>query len=201
RLLPSNIFVQILAGPPKLRTGIFGFMLKLIVLTTLVVFPILLLLLLQIQFLPFHDLRVTWAQRTALILDILLLWRLRPPILADLSVESLRRARRFSQALRGFDLTVAAVMSIAALWFSIVVATIPGEWQETALAPLERPLWPVGYGEFSKLVSTHDFLFAGEVDDTTRRRKSPFSNTLVLPGFNLFESLKIDDPKKLEWRS
>ena len=66
RLLPSNIFVQILAGPPELRTGVFGSMLKLIALTTLVVFPILLLLLLQIQFLPFHDVRITWAQRGAL---------------------------------------------------------------------------------------------------------------------------------------
>src|ERR1700720_1365460 len=61
RLLPSNIFVQILAGPPELRTGIFGAMLKLIALTTLVAFPILLLLLLQIQFLPFHDVTITWA--------------------------------------------------------------------------------------------------------------------------------------------
>jgi hypothetical protein len=156
-LLPSNIFVQILAGPPELRTGIFGFMLKLIALTTLVVFPILLLLLLQIQFLPFHDKAITRAQRAALILDILLLWRLRPPVLADFSAEC--RARRFSQALRGFDRTVAAVMSIAALWFSIAVATISGEWQEAALAPFERPLWPVSYGEFSKLVSTHDLLF------------------------------------------
>src|ERR1700730_4735564 len=42
RLLPSNIFVQILAGPPELRTGFFGRMLKLIALTTLVVLPILL---------------------------------------------------------------------------------------------------------------------------------------------------------------
>ncbi len=200
-LLPSNIFVQILAGPPELRTGIFGFMLKLIVLTTLVVFPILLLLLLQIQFLPFHDVTITWAQRGALILDILLLWRLRPPILADLSVESsFGRARPFSRTLRGFGLGLAGVISIVALWFSIVVATIPGEWPETALALLERPLWPVGYGEFSKLVSTHDFLFVGEVDETTRRRKSPFSNTLVLPGFNLYDALKIDDPKKLAWK-
>ena len=55
RLLPSNIFVQILAGPPELRTGVFGSVLKLIALTTLVVFPVLVLLLLQIQFLPFHD--------------------------------------------------------------------------------------------------------------------------------------------------
>ncbi len=48
RLLPSNIFVQILAGPPELRRGIFGAMLKVIALMTLIVFPILLLLLLQI---------------------------------------------------------------------------------------------------------------------------------------------------------
>src|ERR1700682_6355820 len=32
RLLPSNIFVQILAGPPELRSGVFGSMLKLIAL-------------------------------------------------------------------------------------------------------------------------------------------------------------------------
>jgi hypothetical protein len=85
-----------------------------------------------------------------------------------------------------------------------VVATIPGERQETALAVLDRPRWPVTYvedgKEKTKRVSTHTLLFAGEVDITTRRRKSLFSNTLVLPGFNLYEALKIDDPKKLAWR-
>ncbi|MGH6841748.1 MAG: hypothetical protein ACREDV_06590, partial [Methylocella sp.] len=91
RLLPSNIFVQILAGPPELRTGFIGFMLKAIVLTTLVLFPVLVLLLLQIQFLPFHDTEITWAQRGALFFDILLLWPLRPPILADLDIESPQR--------------------------------------------------------------------------------------------------------------
>src|SRR3984893_16832380 len=182
RLLPSNIFVQILAGPPELRTGIFGSMLKLIALTTLVVFPILLLLLLQIQFLPFHDVAITYAQRAALFLDIVLLW-----ILADLSVESFGRARLFSWALRGFG--------IAAVWFSIVVATIPGEWQETVLAVLNPSFQRLG-----PKTKLRDVLFAGEVDDTTRRRKSLFSNTLVLPGFNIYEALKIDDPKKLAWK-
>jgi len=204
RLLPSNIFVQILAGPPELRTGIFGSMLKLIALTTLVVFPILLLLLLQIQFLPFHDWKITDAQRAALFLDIVLLWLLRPPILADLSVESSGRARLFNRAVRDFGLVLAGVMSIAAFWFSIVVATIPGEWQETALGALDRPPWRIAdYVDDEgkpKLFSTRDLLFAGEVDPTTRRRKSLFSNTLVLPGFNLYEALKVDDPKKLAWK-
>jgi hypothetical protein len=94
-------------------------------------------------------------------------------------------------------------MSIAALWFSFVIATIPGEWQETALAALDRPRWqiyPYRDVELTKRVSTHDFLFAGAVNPSTRRRDSLFSNTLVLPAFNLFEALKIDDPKKLAWK-
>jgi uncharacterized protein YjbI with pentapeptide repeats len=112
-------------------------------------------------------------------------------------------ARVFAKVLRGFGLILAAVISFAALWFSIVVATIPGERQETALAELDRPQWRIADeagGEKTKLVSTHDLFFAGEVDETTRRRKSLFSNTLVLPGFNLYEALKIDDPKKLAWK-
>ncbi len=204
RLLPSNIFVQILAGPPELRRGIFGSMLKLIALTTLVAFPILVLLLLQIQFLPFHDVGITNAQRAALVLDIAVLWSLRPPILADFSVESFERARLFSRVLRGFGLILAGVMSIAALWFSIVVATVPGEWQETALKALNPPVTRVDVEtdgkKDTKPITVRDLLFAGEVDDATRRRTSLFSNTLVLPGFNLYEALKIDDPKKLAWK-
>jgi uncharacterized protein YjbI with pentapeptide repeats len=204
RLLPSNIFVQILAGPPELRHGSFGFMLKAIALTTLVVFPILVLLLLQIQFLPFHDVSITWAQRAALFLDIVLLWLLRPPVFAGLGGERSGYPRGLVRALRGFGFALAGASSIAALWFSIVVATIPDEPQETALAALDRPRWRIAYDNFgkeeTKLVSTHDLLFAGELDETTRRRKSLFSNTLVLPGFNLYEALKIDDPKKLAWK-
>jgi uncharacterized protein YjbI with pentapeptide repeats len=201
RLLPSCIFVQILAGPPELRSGIFGSMLKLIALTTLIAFPILLLLLLQIQFLPFHDVRITNAQRAALFLDIVLLWLLRPPILADVNDESGQRSAAFAWALPGFGLAA----SVWVLWLSIVVATIPGEWQEnwqtkTVVVTLRNPRCQICATKKAKLLSTHDFLFAGDVDPGTRRRKSLFSNTLVLPGFNLYEALKIDDPKKLAWK-
>ena len=40
RQLPSNIFVQYLAGPSELRTGIIGFMLWLIAVITFVLFPV-----------------------------------------------------------------------------------------------------------------------------------------------------------------
>jgi hypothetical protein len=56
-----------------------------------------------------------------------------------------------------------------------------GEEQRTSTIPI----W----------TSFHDLLFNGGVDDVTRRRKSLFSNTLVLPGFDALEAAKIEDPK------
>ena len=50
-------------------------------------------------------------------------------------------------------------------------------------------------------LSLHEWFFAGEVDDITRHRKSLFSNTLVLPGFDVYEALKIDDPTKDKWKA
>lgn len=46
----------------------------------------------------------------------------------------------------------------------------------------------------------HEWLFAGALDEITARRKSLFSSTLVLPGLDIYEALKIDDPNKLEWK-
>jgi hypothetical protein len=52
RQLPSNIFVQFLAGPKELRTGVIGFMLRLIAQLSLIVGPLALLVFFQFQFLP-----------------------------------------------------------------------------------------------------------------------------------------------------
>ncbi len=55
RQLPSNVFVQFLAGPKSSREGAFGRSLRAIGWITLVVAPVLLLMLLQVQFLPYHN--------------------------------------------------------------------------------------------------------------------------------------------------
>ena len=70
RQLPSNIFVQYLAGPHEVRTGVMGFMLRLIALITLVTVPIALLVFFQLQFLPYHSAAITWWQRIAVLIDI-----------------------------------------------------------------------------------------------------------------------------------
>jgi hypothetical protein len=80
RQLPSNIFVQFLAGPREIREGVVGFLLKSVASISLVAGPIALLILFQLQFLPYHNPWITWWQRVAIVLDLILLWFLWPPI-------------------------------------------------------------------------------------------------------------------------
>jgi hypothetical protein len=80
RQLPSNIFVQFLAGPREFRDDIMGLLLWLIVLISLVIGPVALLVFFQLQFLPYHDSWVTWWQRIAVVIDLALLWTLWPRV-------------------------------------------------------------------------------------------------------------------------
>ena len=97
RQLPSNIFVQYLAGPHEVRTGVMELMLRLIALISLVLFPIALLVFFQLQFLPYHHQPITWWHRIAVLLGILLLWMFWPSIargkLASISWHDLRRPK------------------------------------------------------------------------------------------------------------
>src|SRR5262249_27327768 len=79
--LPSNIFVQILAGTPDVRRGFTGCLLRLIAQVSLVAGPLALLMLFQIQFLPYHPKPAIalWLRVTVLI-DLLLLWMLWPAV-------------------------------------------------------------------------------------------------------------------------
>ncbi len=193
RQLPSNIFVQFLAGPEDVRDSAFGWALQAIAWITLVVAPVLLLLLMQIQFLPFHSSFITWSQRIALLADLGLVWWLWRKILSGREIAGRHRWSSWPSTTFGLALSGAAVL------FSWTAATFPGEWQEA-----HWPDWRVlpassEWGEQIK-VSLHDWLFNLPVGSTTRRRNSLFSSTLVLPGLNLYEGLKIDDPDKVKGR-
>src|SRR5271170_6906459 len=125
RQLPSNIFVRFLGGPDEIRNGPFGALLAIILWVTLVIAPIALLLLLQIQFLPYHSRWITWTARVALILDLGLLWWLWRNILdSGANRADARRWRSWAQT------AIATVLSMSIILFAGVVATIPGEWGE-----------------------------------------------------------------------
>ena len=188
--LPSNIFVQFLAGPRELREGLFGRFLALIASITLVIAPLALLLLLQIQFLPYHDGLITWVHRIVLALDFWLIWWLWRKTLAAQSETAELRWR--TAGIKALSIAATAAVVI----FSWAVATLPGEWERPPLARIAS-IAPLALNKWRS--AGNEWLFNGPVDQTSRRRASWFSNTLVLPGFSLYEALKIDDPKKVEW--
>jgi uncharacterized protein YjbI with pentapeptide repeats len=183
--LPSNIFVQFLAGPPDIRASLFGSLLRGIAWSTLVVAPILLLLLMQIQFLPFHSSFITWTHRLALLAELGLLWWLWREILSGRAADGRRRPASWTWTGLGLALSAGAVL------FSWTAATFPGEWQEDHLA---------NWDGLRGANSLHNVIFNLPVDPTTRRRRLPVSSTLVLSGLNIYEGLRIDDPEKAKWR-
>ena len=89
--LPSNIFIQFLAGPNDIRQHAFGWLLRAIAWVTLVIAPVLLLLMMQVQFLPFHSSFIIWTQRIALVVDLALIWWLWGKILSGRKVDGARR--------------------------------------------------------------------------------------------------------------
>ena len=125
RQLPSNIFVQGLAGPRSVRESPFGWLLRAMGWMSMVIAPVLLLLLLVLQFLPYHDYWLTFEHRLALVFDLVLLWWLWRKVLAGDGGRA--RSKGVSVLLDG----AAGGASLAALAFAFLVATFPGEWADT----------------------------------------------------------------------
>jgi hypothetical protein len=210
RQLPSNIFVQFLAGPGDIREGGLGLILKTIAWISLVIGPVLLLLLIQVQFLPYHLEWVTWVQRFAVLADVILLWFMWPAVLNGRSRLMWRLERRRNGWPGVLSLTGRYIAGLSAclipIGLAFSAATFPGEWLDEHadnkqwIPPIGVTAWLGARDEQGNPISTsfHDLLFNGEVDDLTRRRKSLFSNTLVLPGFDALAAAKIDDSKKLD---
>ncbi len=128
RQLPSNIFVQFLAGPRDLRDGLLGWMLRVIAWISLIIGPVLLLVFFQLQFLPYHNPVVTWWQRIAVLLDLVLLWILWPTVACGAGL----RWHEFSWVKTAGLLILSGVPTL--LVFTI--ATFPGEWLDDTIPPM-----------------------------------------------------------------
>ena len=124
--LPSNIFIQFLAGPAEVRNSAFGWLLRAIGWVTLVIAPILLLLTMQIQFLPFHSSFVTWTHRVALFADLVLLWWLWRKVLSGSETNHPRRHPSPVWTVLGLNLSAIVFL------FSWATATFPGELQNNS---------------------------------------------------------------------
>jgi uncharacterized protein YjbI with pentapeptide repeats len=117
--LANTLFAQIFAGSPREREGWLGVLLQMMAWLTLAVAPVLVLLVFQFQFLPYHSHFVTWALRILIVLDlvaVVVLWpALRDP---DRDVSLRVILRRWIALPFGLGL-------VALSW---IFLTFPGEW-------------------------------------------------------------------------
>jgi len=200
RQLPSNIFVQFLAGSREVRTGLIGFMLRLIAQISLVIGPIALLVFFELQFLPYHHEAITWWHRIAVLADIVILWMLWPSIVRG------ERSWLSRADLRRVKIRIFGAVSLVPILLVFTIATFPGEWLEDTLPPLQIVPWngetfDLEKGEMVRswrLTSLHELLVAGEVDFAARKPESLWSNRLVLPGFDAIDHTKFDSEAKIE---
>ena len=124
--LDNFFFAQAVAGPERSR--LVGGLLHGMSWLSIVIMPVALLLLVQVIFLPYHDVAVTWVHRWALIADIVVLalvgvfvWRLETSYFRALLRATLHHPI-------GFAVTFAVLAGAAAS--SLLIATIPGEGTE-----------------------------------------------------------------------
>ena len=125
--LDNFFFVQGIAGPE--RSNVMSAFLHGMSWLTLVVLPVLILLYIQVVFIPFHDVGITTAHRIALFADILMLATI-GTFLAR-SENSFFTAFRRTLAQHPLTALVTSALLAAVAIFSLFFATIPGE-------PLDR---------------------------------------------------------------
>ncbi len=121
--LNNFFFVQGVAGP--VRSLIMSLFLHAMSWLTLVVLPVVLLLFIQLSFLPFHDSLITWTHRIVLVLDIAVLVTI--GVFLNHAETSFFRA--FLRSGSGNPIGFVVTFSIlgAVLFFSFFIATIPGK--------------------------------------------------------------------------
>jgi uncharacterized protein YjbI with pentapeptide repeats len=182
RQLPSNIFVQFLAGPREVREGIVGSLLELVTSISLVLGPVALLILFQLQFLAYHNAWITACQRIAVILDLMLLWLLWLPIgrgeTRPIAWWEIRPARMIHWFL----------MSLLAVLLVTTIATFPGEWLDEELYGTPASFRQQRSATISLWRVPHELLVGGY---------GTWSNVLVLPKFEIGDRLKLDPEGKI----
>jgi uncharacterized protein YjbI with pentapeptide repeats len=195
RQLPSNILVQFLAGPADVRKGVLGMLLKTIAWITIVIGPVLLLLMIMVQFLPYHLEWLTWTHRLVILADVLLLWALWPRVLAG------RSDFRGPAFLR---YKTAALASLILLGIAFTAATFPGErlddWigERQWIPPNPVTAW-LGQEDSGNATWTsfHNLLFNSRIYRIHVSNRSLFYTTLDLTGFDVLSAKHIDDTKRL----
>lgn len=227
RQLPINVFAQFLVGPSDVRRGGFSLLLWIVAWATLVAGPVLVLLLLQLQFLPYHAPLVTLWHRGILILDLCVIWWLWKRILSGRDAGRPNGEngpfRTWNGLLRFAKNLLALPLTAAIVFFSVFVATFPGEW-DAAPATLEDltnsdrithsgkapDVIPRKFISLAKpwVLPATEFVF-GKIEalaDSGKGTETPAilgdwpMNRLRLPEFDIYAGLGVKGSEDIKWK-
>src|ERR1700731_4909565 len=170
--IENTLFVQLLVGGRLEREGFNAKLLSLMALITLALAPVVLLLFLEIKFLPYHSEGITWLHRGLLAFDLALVWTLWPGYRSGWGVRLWPKA--------AWWLVWPGFLSAAALTYAVMVAAFPDERIYVATQ------WLHGSTYFDPLT--------GEVLSRDRPKWYAFialGNTLALRGEDLIDDAKL----------
>lgn len=147
--LHNFFFVQGIAGPH--RSLIMSLFLHAMTWLTLAILPVILLLFVQISFLPYHDSLITWTHRIVLVLDIVVLILI-GAFLTRAETSFFLAFWRNSIA-HPLSFLMTAIILAVVLFFSFAVATIPDKFLDrTVKAFIGTPKEGTGGAGYSPFV-------------------------------------------------
>jgi uncharacterized protein YjbI with pentapeptide repeats len=144
--LHNFFFVQGIAGPQ--RSVIMSGFLHIMSWLTIVILPVILLLYMQVTFLPYHDVTTTWINRIALSFDIIMILLI--------GVFLLRAETSFFEAFwrstvaHPFSATVTTLILALIAYLSFFAAPVPGEPLDRAGRQLLAWTFPEGDGKLQQ---------------------------------------------------
>ena len=193
RRLDSFVLVQLLAGPPDERKGVFALTSRLMIVITVVIAPVLVLVLTQLTFLPYHYEVVTWCHRLAILVDLAIVWIVWPLIFRH-SGPSLTRDRwRLADRhyLSYWRYAIVVVCSVFIVAFSMLIATYPGEGTDGNWLARTLDRW-VTFNIAGGRKPLSVALFRGPINMVTGKPRSLLSNVLVVANDKFVDDDKID---------
>jgi uncharacterized protein YjbI with pentapeptide repeats len=132
--LENTPFLQMLCGAREERAGVNGRLLSAMALITVALAPVATLIVMQLQFLPYHHFWITWLHRGVVLADLLLivfLWRgyrWRSGRIWPRRLQTLWRTRRPGWWWRGQrSIAIRLVAVFVVVWFSCIEGRWAGE--------------------------------------------------------------------------
>lgn len=159
--LNNFFFVQAIAGPQ--RSSTMGLFLHGMSWLTLVVLPVVLILYIQVVFLPYHDIMITWTHRIALLIDL--------AALVFIGVFLFRAETSFFKAFiratanNPFAFLATTGVLTAVGLFSFFVATVPGEALDRFTRTVFQPIAAATGHAQARLYAGYAMPFVGASSD------------------------------------